>query len=170
MERVSPHRAPLTSLALLSLFTAFIAIVYSPDSLPPVPFFSRSLQDTSEAFVSNERSGVSYRGTVARGVEHFKKIFYAKDTSGPTRFAPIIHYMPIPGTVVDATAIEAWCPQGVGGPPLPFAGPITNISENCLSLRVARASSPGTTKKLPVLVSLHGGEGFNVDHNDYGRH
>ena len=43
---------------------------------------------------------------------------------------------------------------------LPFTSPITNVSENCLSLRIARPSDTNPSAKLPVLVYLHGGMKF----------
>lgn len=113
--------------------------------------------NVSTPYVRNARIGVSYRGTSTNGVEHFQNIFYAEDTSGSNRFALPVPYTPFPGTVVDATAAGAWCPQGHGGPPLPFTSPITNVSENCLTLRIARPSGIGSSARLPVLVYIHGG-------------
>ena len=109
-------------------------------------------------YVTNTRLGVSYRGTSVDGVEHFQNIFYAEDTSGSNRFAPPVPYAPPPGTTVDATAAGAWCPQGVGEAPLPFTSPIHNVSENCLSLRIARASGTVAAARLPVVVWIHGGK------------
>ena len=107
--------------------------------------------------VHNARLGVSYRGKLVDGIERFENIFYAEDTPGSRRFAPPVPYVPTPGNLIDATTPGAWCPQGTGDPPLPFTSPITNISENCLSLRVVRAAAPGTSQQLPVLVYIHGG-------------
>ncbi|KAL8706321.1 MAG: hypothetical protein Q9201_000640 [Fulgogasparrea decipioides] len=98
------------------------------------------LVNAANPVVRDVRTGVSYRGTISNGVEQYQNIFYAADTSGPNRFAPPVPYMPARGTVVDATAAGAWCPQGVGGPPLPWTSPVTEVSENCLSLRIARPS------------------------------
>lgn len=112
----------------------------------------------STPYVKNARTSVSYLGTSTNGIEHFQNIFYAEDTSGSNRFGPPVPYIPPPGTIIDATAAGAWCPQGMGAAPLPFTSPITNVSENCLSLRIARSSGTDASAKLPVLVWMHGGE------------
>lgn len=107
--------------------------------------------------VVDDKHAISYTGHYENEIEHFQNIFYAEDTSGPDRFAPPVPLEHPPGTVIDATTMGAFCPQGVGGPPLPFQSPITNISENCLSLRVARYRGTTSKAKLPVLVWIHGG-------------
>ena len=150
---LSRHPLLFVSISALVLLTA---ILLNSTSLSPVVLVSNVLS-VSAPFVPNARSRVSYRGTYTNGVEHFQNIFYAEDTSGPNRFALPVPYTPAPGTIVDATAAGAWCPQGLGGPPLPFTSPITNVSENCLSLRVARSTGTHSSAKLPVLVYLHGG-------------
>ncbi|KAK7748157.1 hypothetical protein SLS53_001412 [Cytospora paraplurivora] len=99
---------------------------------------------------------ISYLGVRGPSVEHFHNIFYAHDTSGANRFAPPVPVIPAPNTVIDATTPGAWCPQATGGI-LPFTSLVTNISENCLSLRVARLSGTKPEASLPVLVWLHGG-------------
>ena len=128
-------------------------------SLPSVPLLS--LYSGSRPFVTDSRTGISYRGNSVSGVEHFQNIFYAEDTSGTNRFAPPVAFTPPRGTVIDATTAGAWCPQGTGGPPLPFTSPIGDISENCLSLRIARPSGTRASDKIPVLVWLHGGMVIN---------
>ena len=156
-----PHRHPLTFALVISFPIVLVAIILNPTWLPSLP----SLSSLSVPFlyrytvpvVTNSRTGLSYRGTAVDGVEHFQNIFYAEDTSGLNRFAPPVPFTPPRGAVLDATAAGAWCPQGTGGPPLPFTSPISNISENCLSLRVARPSGISASAKLPVLVWIHGG-------------
>lgn len=108
-------------------------------------------------FFDTERD-IQYIGRrAASGVEHFQNIFYAEDTSGQNRFAPPIPTRPAKGSVIDATLPGAWCPQGLGDV-LPFTSQVTNISENCLSLRIARPGGTQADAKLPVMVWLHGGE------------
>ncbi len=132
------------------------AMLLNSTFLPPFVLVP-SLLNASSPLVRNTRTGVSYRGTISSGVEHFQNIFYAEDTSGSNRFASPVPYDPRPGTVVDATAAGACCPQGLGGPPLPFTSLITNVSEHCLSLRIAVSSGTKSSAKLPVLVWIHGG-------------
>ncbi len=150
----SPSRHPViffsVSVALFSLVLNWSWLLSIIDS------FSSNFGYTAP-YVTNSRTGVAYRGKVADGVEHFQSIFYAEDTSGPNRFAPPVPYDPPPGSIIDATASGAVCPQGVGPAPLPFASPVTNVSENCLSLRIARPVGVSASVKLPVMVYIHGG-------------
>lgn len=144
------HPVVLVFISTLAIFTAML-LNSTPLALLP------NLFTASIPHVTNTRTGVSYQGTATNGIEHFQNIFFAEDTSGSNRFAPPVPYTPPPGTVVDATLAGAWCPQGVGAAPLPFTSPITNVSENCLSLRIARSSGINASAKLPVLVWIHGG-------------
>ncbi|KAI2891886.1 hypothetical protein CBS63078_9585 [Aspergillus niger] len=106
--------------------------------------------------VYDPHRGIKYIGTLSNGVEHFQNIFYAEEPTGPRRFAPPVPVRPPKGSVINATQSGAWCPQGTGDI-LPFTSKVSNISENCLSLRVARATGVKTQDKLPVVVWLHGG-------------
>ena len=123
---------------------------------PTIPFLHND-QNVPTTLVTSPQTKVSYRGTVHNDTEHFKNIFYAESTGGNNRFAPPVPSQPPPGTVVDATTDGAWCPQFVGQAPLPFTSPITNVSEHCLSLRIARPRGTNSTSRLPVLVWIHGG-------------
>lgn len=126
----------------------FLAILapYIPPRLIPPPVVTDSSRD------------VRYIGARSAdlAVEQFHGIFYAEDTSGPNRFAPPVPVSPPRGSVIDATTPGAWCPQGTGDV-LPFTSRVTNISEDCLSLRVARLRGTGPDSNLPVAVWLHGG-------------
>ena len=117
--------------------------------------------------VIDSRKGVSYQGALQKDVEHFYNIFYAHDTSGSNRFAPPVPYDPPPGALIDATAPGAFCPQGMGEAALPFTSPVTNVSENCLSVRLARPRGTKASAKLPVMVWIHGGiiKGLNRNQN-----
>ena len=100
---------------------------------------------------------VTYLGTSNSSVEHFQNIFYAESTSGRNRFAPPIPRNVKNGTTIDATAPGAWCPQGTGDI-LPFTSVVEVISEDCLSLRIARPAGTPQGAKLPVAVWIHGGK------------
>ena len=152
---LSIGRQPLVVLSIATL-VVLIAMLLNFTSLSPIVLSSSQLSDPYP-IVTNTRTGVTYRGITVNGIEHFQNIFYAEDTSGANRFAPPVPYNPPRGTTVDATAAGAWCPQFVGGAPLPFTSPITNVSEHCLSLRIARSSAISASAKLPVLVYIHGG-------------
>lgn len=151
----NPRQHPFFFVSISAL-VVLTAMLLSSTSLAPLSLIS-NLLNGSTPIVRDARTGVSYRGTSTNSVDHFQNIFYAEDTSGLNRFAPPVPYMPSPGTIVDTTAAGASCPQGLGGPPLPWTSPITNVSENCLSLRIARSSGTGSSAKLPVLVYIHGG-------------
>jgi hypothetical protein len=97
-----------------------------------------------------------YIGMRLGRVEHFQNIFYGEDTSGKNRFAPPVPVKHAKGSVIDATQSGAWCPQGTGDV-LPFTSRITNVSEKCLSLRIARPFGTKQNAKLPVMVWIHGG-------------
>lgn len=152
---LSLFRQPLAIISIATL-VVLIAMLLNSTSLSPLALLSNQFNN-SFPFVTNTRTGISYRGTSRIDIEHFQSIFYAEDTSGPNRFAPPVPYTPAPGTIIDATAAGAWCPQFVGQAPLPFTSPITNVGENCLSLRIARSSGTAATARLPVLVWIHGG-------------
>ena len=150
------HRSRFPLILVVSTLVFLTAIILN---ITTFSFSQRSLKylKSSSAYVKNLRTGVSYYGRSINGVEHYQNVFYAEDTAGSNRFASPVPYMPSPGTTVDATAAGALCPQGVGDAALPWISPTTNISENCLSLRIARPAGIDATSKLPVLVYIHGG-------------
>ena len=145
------------SAIVFSVSVALFSLVLNwPRLLSLIDFSTSNVADTVP-YVTDSRKGVSYCGTVAHGVEHFQNIFYAEDTSGAHRFAPPVPYDPPFGSVIGATTPGAVCPQGLGPASLPFASPITNVSENFLSLRIARPAGVSASAKLPVTVYIHGG-------------
>lgn len=120
----------------------------------------------SSPFVLDTNRDIKYIGRYsASGIEHYHSIFYAHAPTGHRRFAPPVPYVPTAGSVVDATQPGAWCPQGTGDI-LPFTSRVTNVSENCLSLRIARSRGVKPGAKLPVIVWIHGGKCVfpNQDH------
>lgn len=150
-----------SALNLVSIAVVLLAVVAQPFC----EFFPQKIVDfglptshsrQSQRVVYDAARDVTYHGTSSQGVDHFREIFYAQDTSGTNRFALPVKYDPPRGSVVDATKSGAWCPQGVGEI-LPFTSVVTNISENCLSLRISRATGAKARTKMPVLVWLHGG-------------
>lgn len=102
---------------------------------------------------------VAYRG-IARdnGIEAFLGIRYAHHTGGENRFKPPIPFVPVPGSVIDATRPGAACPQQLGQLNAPLAMVnITVVSEDCLNLNIVRPKPDGSGEKLPVMVWIHGG-------------
>ncbi|KAK0714038.1 Alpha/Beta hydrolase protein [Lasiosphaeria miniovina] len=96
---------------------------------------------------------VTYRGTTTGTVEHFLNIRFAHDTSGPRRFAPPEPYTPPAGSEVDATRPGPACAQTQGGLP-PFFDATPDISEDCLTVRIARPAGTAPGARLPVVVHV----------------
>ncbi|KAL9089893.1 MAG: hypothetical protein Q9159_002250 [Coniocarpon cinnabarinum] len=110
----------------------------------------------SEPLVHNARNDVSYQGTNVASLDFFDNVKFAQDTSGANRFAPPQPFDPIPGTTVNATVPGPACPQLTNAVP-PFFGAYSEVSEDCLNLRIVRPSGTTSSARLPVLVWLHGG-------------
>ncbi|KAI8959241.1 alpha/beta-hydrolase [Daldinia sp. FL1419] len=117
-----------------------------------LPFLDRD----SQVILIDHTREITYVGRHSNGVDHFENVFYAEDTSGDNRFAPPVPIKHEKGSSIDATQAGAWCPQGTGDI-LPFTSRVVNISENCLSLRIARPHGTAPDAKLPVIVWIHGG-------------
>jgi carboxylesterase type B len=107
--------------------------------------------------VSDPSTGVSYQGNLSTDVESFLNIRFAEDTGGSNRFAPPKPYHYPRDAVVNASHYGAACPQAVQS--LLF-GSITDVSEDCLTLRIDRLHNV-TATNLPVMVYIFGG-GFTV--------
>lgn len=114
--------------------------------------------NASAPLVTNLTTGVSYQGTSQYGVDQFQNIFFGQPTSGERRFAPPLAYVPAANTTINATAPGAACPQPfVPTPGLPLFSNVTNISEDCLNLRIARPEKTQSSDSLPVMVWIYGG-------------
>jgi carboxylesterase type B len=117
-------------------------------------------QKSDSSFVTDARTNVSYHGISHHGVDSFLNIPFGQDTSGSGRFAPPKPYIPAHNTIFNATVSGPDCPQQ----PVPFPGVngiasnVTNISEDCLNLRITRPSSISKTSRLPVMVYIYGGK------------
>ncbi|KAK7471237.1 hypothetical protein VKT23_002645 [Stygiomarasmius scandens] len=111
---------------------------------------------------------ITYIGTnTAPGVEKFLNIPYGKDTGGQRRFtSPEPTYLPA-GTVYNATIPGPVCPQTAGGS-FAFFSNLSNsdMSEDCLRLKVARPTGLKDGEKLPVMVWIYGGGLFNGHINE----
>lgn len=109
---------------------------------------------------------ITYHGLARNGIEVFLGIPYGQDTSGPGRFKPPTKHVPLAGSRVDATAYGHSCPQdGLWAAPLTLAN-ITDMSEDCLNLNVARPKGTRAGDRLPVMVYIHGGGLFKGDNHD----
>ncbi|KAF1829367.1 alpha/beta-hydrolase [Decorospora gaudefroyi] len=115
---------------------------------------------TASMLLGNASANFSVVGITRNDVEVYLGIPYAKDTSGKNRFKPPIPYSYKPGSTIYATQPGHACPQHLGVIFAPLGlGNITDISEDCLNLNVARPNAADRKGKgpLPVLVWIHGG-------------
>jgi carboxylesterase type B len=116
---------------------------------------------SSKTTVQNEVASITYHGTSVNGIEKFLGIRYGESTAGANRFRPPIPFVYPEGTAVNATAPGSACPQTLGQQSLPLAvRNITDVSEDCLNLNIARPSLDWEAEKvdpLPVIVWIHGG-------------
>ena len=114
----------------------------------------------SLAFVTDPRTNVSYHGVSGHGIDSFLNIPFGQDTGGLGRFAPPKPFIPAHNTVFNATAPGPVCPQlsVPGGGVTGVFSNVTNISEDCLNLRITRPSSISASSRLPVMVYIYGGE------------
>lgn len=109
----------------------------------------------AKPLVVDSHKKVTYQGfTSSPGIETFLNIPFAEDTGGKNRFAPPVPYKTSPGQVINATVAGHSCPQTSQGGFL-FSTVVTDISEDCLSLKISRPV--GHAKPLPVMVYIYGG-------------
>lgn len=109
--------------------------------------------------VLDTANNVTYRGLYRNGIEVFLNIPYGQDTGGEHRFKPPRPYTPQKGGEVIAQTYGPSCPQPLGdelGAPL-VLGNVTDTSEDCLNLNIARPRGTAAGDKLPVMVWIHGG-------------
>lgn len=124
-------------------------------------FFALGLErNPSPAFVTDRRTNVTYQGISDHGLDTFLNIRFGQDTSGAGRFAPPKPFIPAQNSIINATTAGPVCPQPmVPFPPIHgFFSNVTDISEDCLNLRITRPSTPSRLAKLPVMVFIYGGK------------
>ena len=92
----------------------------------------------------------TYNGTSANGVSIFRGIRYAAAPVGNRRFAPPVPPAAVSGTL-DATQFGSACPQVAS----PFG--VASTSEDCLFLNVYVPGTVSSSKRLPVMLWIHGG-------------
>jgi hypothetical protein len=110
---------------------------------------------------------VAYQGLRRNGIEVFLNIPYGQDTGGANRFRPPLPREPEPNSTVAALAYGPACPQQRGPAFLPgVESNVTDISEDCLNLNVARPQGARAGSRLPVLVWIYGGGFFSGQNRD----
>ena len=101
-------------------------------------------------------ANVTFNGRATEGVETFFNIRFGQDTGGENRFASPKPFTYDRDAVVDASRPGAACPQAkVPLPGFSVFDNVTNVSEDCLNLRVERPAQ--VSGKLPVMVYIYGG-------------
>ncbi|KAL2182096.1 Carboxylesterase [Thermothelomyces heterothallicus CBS 202.75] len=117
--------------------------------------------------VFDSKHHVSYHGLDRNGIEVFLGIPYGQDTSGANRFKPPRRHVPVPGTEIEATSYGPSCPQQFGQWAVPISlDNITDVSEDCLRLNVARPRGTHPWDRLPVMVYIHGGSFWAGNNHD----
>jgi len=106
----------------------------------------------AKPLVVDTNKNISYVGYTRNGSESFLNIPYGQDT-GLNRFGPPKTLVPTAGTVFNNTVSGKACPQTTGGhfKYNTILQP-SDISENCLNLKVVRPSGLKNGAKLPVMV------------------
>lgn len=120
---------------------------------------------TATPIAVDSTNNVTYQGLVRNGIEVFLGIPFGQDTGGANRFKPPQPWTPMAGSLVDATAYGAACPQPVPGSGVLKLTPVSKISEDCLNLNIARPSGVDAGAKLPVIAFIYGG-GFSTGFNE----
>jgi hypothetical protein len=111
----------------------------------------------------DSKNDVTWRGIYRTGPEVFLSVPYGQDTGGDNRFKPPQAYVPDRGSTIQAVADGVACPQDVDV--------MRKMSEDCLSLNLARPSKTTSKDRLPVLVFIYGGGLWSGSAgDDGGRH
>jgi carboxylesterase type B len=121
-----------------------------------------------EPLVVDTSNNVTYRGISRAGIEIFLGVPYGQDTGGENRFKPPQVYLPQNGSTVNATKYGPACPQAVGKPPLYplYLSNVTDISEDCLNLNIARPNGTEPGASLATIVWIHGGSFWSGSNED----
>ncbi|RAL16899.1 carboxylesterase family protein [Aspergillus homomorphus CBS 101889] len=132
-----------------SLLLGTLGLLCLAGPLPP-----RSIAPT----VHLQDTDIWFTGIATSKIESFLNIRFGEDTSGNNRFAPPKSYAYPAGSIVNATQAGTACPQRkVPLADFPVFDNLTNISEDCLTLRIERPINTSASDRLPVLVFIYGG-------------
>jgi carboxylesterase type B len=130
--------------------------------------FTAAITVSTGAVIANQPAATTrYDGVPEDDIDIFLGIRYGEDTSGANRFKPPRPYAPALGSGrIDATKPGPACPQALGqlSPPLALLN-VTEVSEDCLNLNIARPKRTGTDL-LPVMIWIHGGSFWLGSNNE----
>ena len=108
--------------------------------------------------VKDDTSNISYHGIAKDGIESFLNIKFGSDTGGENRFARPRAYTYERHSIIDVSAPGPACPQQkVPIPGLKLFSNVTELSEDCLNLRVDRPAGTKSDAGLPVMLWIYGG-------------
>jgi para-nitrobenzyl esterase len=144
---------------LLSTVAALLGLLYAATGLSP----EATAAEPAGPILRTAEGPVE--GVVRNDIDEFLGIPYAAAPTGDLRWRPPKPHAAWSETF-NATKFGNTCPQitelGV------FAGPVS-LTEDCLYLNVftTRTNPGASTKKLPVLVWIHGGGLFDGESSDY---
>jgi carboxylesterase type B len=124
----------------------------------PIPFLLPALLygSASASSVVHNRNNVTYNGYTINGVDSFLNIPFGQDTGGANRFTSPKAFVPVSGTKFNNTVAGHVCPQPADGS-FAYQSNATNVSEDCLNLKVVRPSFATKDSKLPVMAYIYGG-------------
>ena len=119
-----------------------------------IPFNGHAPDVPANPVVTNPQTHVKYQGITVQGIDQYLGIKYATST----RFSAPRPFTPRSGSLVNAKTKGAACPQ----PEVPLPSDpwtvLEDVSEDCLTLRIARPhQSIGQERPYPVLVWFYGG-------------
>lgn len=121
----------------------------------------------SSPIARHTKNNVTFEGLERNGIEVFLNIPYGEDTGGENRFKPPRLHVPDAGSTVKAQSYGPACPQPLGEGFVPLVlGEITDVSEDCLNLNVARPKGTSADDRLPVMVWIHGGGFWSGANNE----
>jgi len=102
------------------------------------------------------KHNVTYNGYTQNGADSFLNIPFGQNTGGANRFTSPKAFLPTKGEKLNNTAAGPVCPQPATAG-FPYNSNATNISEDCLNLKVVRPSFATKDSKLPVMAYIYGG-------------
>lgn len=150
------HKSLLTAIFSLFLSTAH---ALSAEPILVEPALEEMIGAASVTDVDRETSSGWVHGFIENGIYQYKGIPYAKPPLGELRFSPP-EQAEYSSNTIDATEFGPACLQR-NTITLPKAG----VSEDCLTLNIWTPTL-NPSKKLPVMVFLHGGGYLNGNGGD----
>ncbi|KAI0433297.1 Carboxylesterase family-domain-containing protein [Xylaria sp. FL1042] len=147
--------------------SAPVILLSKPARSPLIPQLSWVAGSVAAACHSAPSAFDASRGVTYLSIEIFENIPFGEDTGRANRFRPPVSYSPPAHSTVLAQVPGHACPQIRNA----FEGPnalsnVTDASEDCLNLNIARPVGTKAGDSLLVMVFIYGGGfwlGFNHD-------